>query len=212
MLNTYRQPTVNTLLGKQDFDPEALRRRSSSRCRPEHSYAQNLSELCEQRLGSKLYANIMMLGAGLPARADPGVGRSIAWAIKDSIRREHRKNLKAFNIGRKLALEPRALPSKPEPVTWEQLVTNKSRILRRTRISAGPWPCFEKLVQGAMKQMRNLPEQAKYDLALRIYDLMQYQNAAYAKRYIELVRGVYRRDRPNAVRRHGRRDLGTSPK
>ena len=27
-----------------------------------------------------------------------------------------------------------------------------------------------------MKQMRELPEQTKYDLALRIYDLMQYQD------------------------------------
>jgi len=53
---------------------------------------------------------------------------------------------------------------------------------------------FEKLVQGATKQMRDLPEQAKYDLALRIYDLMQYDKPAFAKRYIELVRGVYRRD------------------
>ncbi|HSU66980.1 MAG TPA: DUF6537 domain-containing protein, partial [Tepidisphaeraceae bacterium] len=30
--------------------------------------------------------------------------------------------------------------------------------------------------------------------ALRIYDLMQYQNPALSKRYLELVRGVYRRD------------------
>jgi indolepyruvate ferredoxin oxidoreductase len=53
---------------------------------------------------------------------------------------------------------------------------------------------FEKQVQGAMKQMRDLPESAKYDLTLRIYDLMQYQNSAFAKRYLELVRGIYRRD------------------
>ena len=44
----------------------------------------------------------------------------------------------AFNIGRKLALEPRALPRKPEPETWEQLVKNKERILRKTRCSAEP--------------------------------------------------------------------------
>ncbi len=74
----------------------------------------------------------MMLGLAYQLGLIPVSGWSIAWAIKDSIRREHRKNLKAFNIGRKLALEPRVLPAKPEPVTWEQLVTNKSRVLRRT--------------------------------------------------------------------------------
>ena len=195
VLNAYRQPTVSALLGKQDFDPDVLREEISAMCRPEHTFAQNLSELCEQRLGSKLYANIMMLGVAYQLGFIPVSARSIAWAIKDSIRREHRKNLKAFNIGRKIALEPRALPRKPAPETWEQLVTNKSRILRRTRMF-GPTLAmrFEKIVQGATKQMRDLPETAKYDLALRIYDIMQYQNPAYAKRYVELVRGVYRRD------------------
>jgi indolepyruvate ferredoxin oxidoreductase len=197
VLNTYRQPTVSALLGKQDFDPEILRADIYEHCRQEHCFAQNLADICEQRLGSKLYVNIMMLGVAYQLGLIPVSGRSIAWAIKDSIRREHRKNLKAFNIGRKIALEPRALPRKPEPETWEQLVTNKSRILRRTRM-LGPSLAmrFEKIVQGAMKQMRDLPEPAKYDLALRIYDIMQYQNPAYAKRYVELVRGVYRRDNP----------------
>ena len=195
VLNTYRQPTVYTLLGREDFDPEVLRDGIFEYTRPEHSFAQNLSDLCEQRLGSKLYVNIMMLGVAYQLGLIPVSARSIAWAIKDSIRREHRKNLKAFNIGRKLALEPRALPRKPAPETWEQLVTNKGRILRKTRMF-GPALAmkFEKMVQGAMKQMRDLPEQSKYDLAVRIYDLMQYQNPAYAKRYTDLVRGVYRRD------------------
>ncbi|HSU69298.1 MAG TPA: 2-oxoacid:acceptor oxidoreductase family protein, partial [Tepidisphaeraceae bacterium] len=152
VLNAYRQPTVSALLGKQDFDPEVLREEIFSLCRPEHSFAQNLSEVCEQRLGSKLYVNIMMLGVAYQLGFIPVSARSIAWAIKDSIRREHRKNLKAFNVGRKIALEPRALPRKPEPETWEQLVTNKARILRRTRMF-GPTLAarFEKLVQGAMK-------------------------------------------------------------
>ncbi len=201
VLNSYRQPTVYTLLGKEDFDPDALRDDIFDQCRPEHSFAQNLSELCEQRLGSKLYANIMMLGVAYQLGFIPVSARSIAWAIKDSIRREHRKNLKAFNIGRKIALEPRALPRKPTPETWEQLVTNKARILRRTKMF-GPVLAmkFEKLVQGATKQMRDLPDQAKYDMALRIYDLMQYENPALAKRYIEQVRGMYRRD--NAERQY----------
>jgi indolepyruvate ferredoxin oxidoreductase len=195
VLNTYRQPTVSSLLGKRDFDPDVLRDGIFEMCRPEHSFAQNLSDLCEKRLGSKLYVNIMMLGVAYQLGLIPVSGRSIAWAIKDSIRREHRKNLKAFNIGRKLALEPRALPRKPEPETWAQLVTNKSRILRRTHLF-GPalGMKFEKLVEGAVKQMRDLPEQAKYDMALRIYDLMQYENLAYAKSYVDRVRAVYRRD------------------
>jgi indolepyruvate ferredoxin oxidoreductase len=195
VLNTYRQPTVYALLGKQDFDPEALREEIFNHCRVENSFGMNISDISEQRLGSKLYANIMMLGIAFQLGLIPVSAHSIAWAIKDSIRRDHRKNLKAFNIGRKLALEPRVLPNKPTPQTWEQLVHNKVRVLRKTRFFGRKAAMqFERLAQGAMKQMRDIPEKAQYDLALRIYDLMQYENYALARRYVELVRNVYRRD------------------
>ena len=195
VLNLHKQPTVYTLLGKQDFDPEKLRDVIYEQCREEHSYAKNLAQLCEERLGSKQYSNIMMLGVAFQLGLIPVSAHSLAWAIKDTIRREHRKNLKAFNIGRKLALEPRALPNKPAPQTWDQLVTNKGRILRKTRFRGRTWSMrYEQLVHGAMKQMRDLSADAKYDLALRIYDLLQFQDHRLAKRYIELVRTVYKRD------------------
>ncbi len=195
MLNLHKQPTVFTLLGKDDFDPEELREEVFKHCRPELSYAKNLSQICEERLGSKQFVNIMMLGVAYQLGLIPVSAHSIAWAIKDTIRREHRRNLKAFNIGRKLALEPRALPIKPEPETWHQLVVNKSRILRKTKMQGRRWAeDFEKLANTAMKVMRLLPDESKYDLALRIYDLMQYEDFHYAKRYMDLVRNVYKRD------------------
>jgi indolepyruvate ferredoxin oxidoreductase len=195
VLNLHKQPTVYALLGREDFDPEELREEIYRHCRPELSYAKNLSQISEERLGSKLFVNIMMLGVAYQLGLIPVSAHSIAWAIKDSIKREHRRNLKAFNIGRKLALEPRALPIKPEPETWHQLVVNKARILRKTRIQGRKWgDDYERLVETAMKLMRELPDVSKYDLALRIYDLMQYEDFHYAKRYMDLVRHVYKRD------------------
>jgi indolepyruvate ferredoxin oxidoreductase len=195
VLNMHKQPTVYGLLGRDDFEPEELREEIYNHCRGDVSFAKNLSEICEQRLGSKQFVNIMMIGVAYQLGLIPVSAHSIAWAIKDTIRREQRRNMKAFNIGRKLALEPRALPKKPEPETWEQLVTNKSRILRKTRaFGRQVADQFEKLVQGSMKQMRDLPEGSKYDLAVRIYDLIQYQDAALAKQYLEQVRKIYRAD------------------
>ncbi len=127
VLNLHKQPTVFALLGRDDFDPEALRDEIYQHCREDLSYAKNLSQICEERLGSKQFANIMMLGVAYQLGLIPVGAHSIAWAIKDTIRREHRRNLKAFNIGRKLALEPRALPIKPTPETWNQLMVNKAR-------------------------------------------------------------------------------------
>src|SRR5256714_7990954 len=105
VLNLHKQPTVYTLLGKDDFDPEELRAEIYAHCREDLSYSKNLSQICEDRLGSKQFANIMMLGVAYQLGLIPVSAHSIAWAIKDTIRREHRRNLKAFNIGRKLALE-----------------------------------------------------------------------------------------------------------
>ena len=195
VLNMYRQPTVNVLLGTQEFDVEALREDIYSHCQADASYAANLSELCERRLGSKQFVNIMMLGVAYQLGLIPVNAHAIAWAIKDTIRREHRRNLKAFNIGRKLALEPRVLPPRPEPETWEQLVTNKIRILRKTRLFGSKWAAaYERLVNSAMRQMRLINDDLKYDLALRIYDILQYEDHRLAKRYIDLVRSVYKRD------------------
>ena len=195
VVNLHKQPTVYTLLGKDDFDPEKLRDQIFEHCDPARSFATNIAEICETRLGSKQFANIMMLGMAYQLGLIPVSARSMAWAIKDTIRREHRRNLKAFNIGRKLALEPKALPRKPEPETWGQLLTNKVRILRKTRMRGHVLSeRLEKLGNFAVKQTRDLPENAKYDLALRIYDLMQYENIRFARQYVELVRKIYRRD------------------
>jgi indolepyruvate ferredoxin oxidoreductase len=195
VLNTHKQATTTLLLGQKDFDTDKLKERISEQCVAENFFARNLSELCESRLGSKQFLNIMMLGVAWQMGLVPVSFSSIAWAIKDTVRRGHRQNIKAFNIGRKLALEPRTLPARPEPRTWQQLLTQKTKILRKT-VNHGAFLAkkLEQLTNIAMAQMPQLSEQSKYDLALRIYDLLQYENAAYAKRYVDLVRQVYRRD------------------
>jgi indolepyruvate ferredoxin oxidoreductase len=87
------------------------------------------------------------------------------------------------------------LPMKPQPITWDQLLTNKSRILRKSKFFGRHHAeRFEQLVQTNVKLMRDLPEQGKYDLALRIYDLIQYQDEAYTRRYLDLIRSIYKRD------------------
>ncbi len=62
VLNEYKQPTVLTLLGRHDFDPAELRQEIFDHCRADLSFSRNLSDICEQRLGSKQFVNIMMLG------------------------------------------------------------------------------------------------------------------------------------------------------
>ena len=64
VLNTHKQPTVYTLLGTQDFDPEKLREQIFSHCREDYSYAKKPGRpLASKRLGSKQYSNIDDAGA-----------------------------------------------------------------------------------------------------------------------------------------------------
>jgi indolepyruvate ferredoxin oxidoreductase len=196
VLNTHKQPTVSVLLGKNDFDVTKLRERIAEHCDRSHLYARNLSELCETWLGSKQFVNIMILGVAYQLGLIPISTGSIAWAIKHTIRRDSRRNMKAFNIGRRLALDPVALPDGNAFVSWQQLLENKLKIVR----AASKWfgekraVALDALVQHAMRVMPGLPEQSKHDVALRIYDLMQYDDAKYAKRYVDIVRNIYRRD------------------
>ena len=138
VLNLHKQPTVLTLLGDRISTPKNSATASSSQCTAEHCFARNLSDLCEQRLGSKLRQH-HDAGRGLSAGPDPRLATQHRLGHQGHASGATPHELKAFNIGRKLALEPRALPHKPEPETWEQLVTNKTRILRKTRISR---PCL----------------------------------------------------------------------
>jgi indolepyruvate ferredoxin oxidoreductase len=80
-------------------------------------------------------------------------------------------------------------------VTWEQLLTNKTRILKKTRLFGKKWADgLEMLVRTAIRNMRSLSDQSKYDLTLRIYDIMQYEDHHLGRRYVDLIRGVYKRD------------------
>jgi len=195
VLNMHKQPTVSVLLGTRDYDPEALRRLIEERCRPDQTYARDLSAICEERLSSKQFVNLMMLGVAYQLGLIPVSVHSIAWAIKDTIKREHQRNLKAFNIGRKLALEPRALMPRPQPITWEQLLTSRMRILRRSGILGNRRAQrLETLARRAVAEMPNLSDAMRYDLVLRVYDALQYQDHRLAERYIDLVRRIYVRD------------------
>src|SRR3954471_754798 len=78
VVNLHKQPTVFSLLGKNDFDPEKLKDEIFVHSREEHSYAKNISKICEERLGSKQYVNIMMLGVAFQLGLIPVRAHSIA--------------------------------------------------------------------------------------------------------------------------------------
>jgi indolepyruvate ferredoxin oxidoreductase len=195
VLNLHKQPTVSMLLGKTDFNPTKLRDRIAARCMPGHVYSRNLSSLCERYFGSKQFANIILLGVAHQLGYIPVTTENLTRAIKDTIRRDAEKNLQAFHVGRQLALDVDVMHGRPEAITWEQLLTQKKRILERTRIwGRNHAERLDILVQSAIRYMPGLSDRTRFDLTLRIYDLYQWGGLMYATRYIDLLRDLYRRD------------------
>jgi len=196
VLNTELAPTTAMLLGKESFQADELLEDIAQRSRPDAFLAINVTKLCERLLATKQHMNMALLGAAFQKGFIPVSEDNMRWAIQHTIRRDSRKNLRAFNLGRKLVARPEVF-SKPGPQeTLARAVRDRAVILERTRWGgrglsrAYKLRCFKTL-----RNCRGLNKQTMRDLAVRIYDLIQYQGLGYADQYIRAVQSVYGRDK-----------------
>ncbi len=196
VLNTELAPTTNMLLGKEEFQADELLKDIAARSKGENFLAINVTKLCERLLATKLHMNMALLGAAFQKGFIPVSEENMRWAIQHTIRRNFRKNLRAFNLGRKLVAHPEVFSKPAEPSTLARAVRERAVILERTRWGgrglsrAYKLRCFKTL-----RNCRGLSKQTMRDLAIRIYDLIQYQSPKYADEYIRAVQGVYGKDK-----------------
>lgn len=106
VVNTAKTPTILTLMGQDDFDVEQVERTIQRYTRPDHYAGFNVGDLCERVLDNKLYANIMMLGLAFQKGFLPLTQEVLEDAIRRITGREAERNLRAFHIGRKIAIRP----------------------------------------------------------------------------------------------------------
>ncbi|MCK4851043.1 MAG: hypothetical protein KAT11_06820, partial [Phycisphaerae bacterium] len=87
--------------------------------------------------------------------------------------------------------------SKPaEPSTLARAVRERAVILERTRWGGrGLSRAYKLRCFRTLRNCRGLDKQTMRDLAIRIYDLIQYQSLKYADEYIRAVQGVYGKDK-----------------
>jgi len=157
--------------------------------------ARNLSRICEKYLGSKLYVNIMMLGFAFQKGLIPVSMHSMAWAIKDTIRSEFRKNLYAFNMGRKLVEDRDLFLGPPQRTDWRNALEDKWRwTVRRYRAGQKRADPLRALTAETIDKCRDLDEKSKRDVVVRLYDCLRWGGIDYARQYADAVAGVYARD------------------
>ena len=196
VLNTDKIATISGLMGREDYDPDELAELIRRNTRDEEFLARNISRICEKYLGSKLYANIMMMGYAFQNGLIPVSMHSIAWAIKDSIRVDFKQNLYAFNMGRKLVEQPDLFQGPPVRTGWRETLDERCRFTQRRFGKNTPRADeLRELVAQAVERMADLDDVSRRDLVVRAYDTMRWGGIAYARRYVDRVVATYQKDR-----------------
>ncbi len=197
VINTAKVPTSKLLMGWEDFDTDQLLEFIRRHTRDEDFLARDISRICEKYLGSKLYANIMMMGYAFQQGLIPISMHSMAWAIKDAIRVDFKNNLYAFNMGRKLVEQQDLFLGAPEPHGWKETLEDKIRWATRRFGKKSTLPAqLRNLVSDVIKRMPNLDESLKHDIVIRSYDCMRWGKISYTRRFLDQVEVIYGKDKP----------------
>lgn len=195
VINTDKIQTIRGLMGQEDFDVDELEKVIRSNTLSDDYLARNISRICETYLGSKLYANIMMLGFAFQKGMIPVSMHSIAWAIKDTIRTDFRKNLYAFNMGRKFVVQPDLFLGPPQRTGWRETLEERYRwTVRRYRNGELKGEILRELGSKTIAALPELDESLKRDVVVRLYDCMRWANMDYARKYADAVTTIYAKD------------------
>ncbi|MBI4217792.1 MAG: 2-oxoacid:acceptor oxidoreductase family protein, partial [Elusimicrobia bacterium] len=198
VVNRHKTETVPSLMGRESFNPETLESKIKERTRKENYFSVDFSELSQKLLGSKLYANLLIVGAAFQSGGLPLSLESLVSAIRETVSKEDLEdNIKALHLGREIVMEPQKFISliEKKKLSYHQIIDLKSKILSR-RIFLGKKISlqYRQMVEHAVRWM-HMDEGTNQKIALRVYELIQYQNADLAEQYLSLLWEVYRKDR-----------------
>lgn len=194
VINAYKTPTILTLLGQHDFhvaDCEETIRRCT---RSDDYFGLNVAGISEHFFGTKLYANVVMLGIAFQKGLLPLSLDNIEWGLRETMGAAADNNIKAFHLGRKLVFEPELAHKHELRETYAEFVAERMDVLKRNHRLGRRWALeFAQLVR---RSERSLPlgEPTARDLVWRLYDLVEYGTGSYAQRYLSLVEQVYAQD------------------
>jgi indolepyruvate ferredoxin oxidoreductase len=196
IVNREKTPTVHTLLGTDDFCVDTLEEILRKNTEASGYFSADVSNLSERVFGTKLYANVIMLGIAFQRGELPLSLDSLEYGIQETMGSAATENWLAFKLGRKIAHEAQttSVPLAATDAAYHDVVAEKSARLQKTgakgeRLAQRYW----KLVTGAREKL-TLDARHESLLAQRIYDLIRYEDIAYAESYVERLLRVYEKD------------------
>ena len=200
VLNTHKTPTILTLLGQHDFDVSQLEKTLRDHTRADSFFTENVSALSERFFGTQMYANIIMLGIACQRGLLPLRLASLEVAIRTSLGAAADTNLKAFHLGRLLAVDAPAVRAAAgdfrEPATFQEVLDDKVEGFGRSGSGArAQAESYRQLVTEAVAQLP-LCDDDLAALARRTADLIDFEDLAYARRYVDAVLRIRGQDLP----------------
>lgn len=203
VINTTRTPTIPTLMGDDDFDTGDFERVLQQHTIAATYFAFNVGDLCERLLGSKLYGNIMMLGTAFQKGLLPLTLEAVESAIHKVIRTDTAKNMRAFNIGRKIVVRPDlfVVDPKHESESARQAARRKLNLIRATRRGRRGQRLakqFRVLLKQTFRETRGhrVDDAMLRDVVIRAYDCFVWGGIEYAERYCQQLIQVFAKDSP----------------
>ena len=194
VVNTAQNPTIAMLMGQDgpagSRCEDALRRQ----VQPGGYFGADFSSISERYFGSKLFANMLVLGAAFQRGTLPLSAENLEWAIALSVPREDLKvNVDAFRAGRTFVITPDVFDVATRMVAYDALLEEKTRFLREL-YGRSLSQAYRELVEEAVFQL-GMDDDAHRHLALRVYDLICYEDLATARRYADQVIATAAKDR-----------------
>jgi indolepyruvate ferredoxin oxidoreductase len=195
VVNAYKTPTILTLLGRDDFNVAELEDILRRYTKTEEYFGLNVAGISEHFFGTKLYANIVMLGIAFQRGLLPLSLENIEWGLRETMGLAADDNIKAFHLGRKLVFEPGLAHKHELHETYEEFIAERMEVLHRNHRAGRRWAReFGVLIRRSEHSIR-LGEQTERDLVWRLYDLLEYGGVgAYASSYLDLVERTYAKD------------------
>ncbi len=199
VVNTAKTETMSTLIGNEDFDVFDL---ENTIKKGTNGYVGvNLFDISELLFGTKLYANIMLIGVAFQKGLMPLELEPLKLALKQMVRRtDLQQNFNAFEVGRYLAVYDNIDYNPPNSSHYEnkqsyqKTLEQKKHILTKKLNGKKLAEAYIKMVDNSVK-MLSLEEDINRTFAIYVYDLIQFENIKYAQLYIDKINEVYQKDR-----------------
>ena len=186
VVNTHKTHTILTLMGKDDFSPVELAEIFKKYTMD--YFGADMSAIAEHYLGNKVFVNVLLLGVAFQKGLLPVTLHEMIDSIKDNFNPSAAKhNIDAFHLGRDVAVHPERYNADVR-LSFQEIMAKKAGLLGGSRADN-----YIKMTEQFLKAWEG-DEDTRVQFVNRLYDLIEFENASYAQKYLDRVLATLKKD------------------